>query len=90
MIYLYVVLKRNKINKVQDALKVKFHMSDLGPVLFYLGMAVTRDRANKILYLGQQAYLEKTLQDHGMWECKAVAVSMDGVLTLSPKDYQQY
>lgn len=32
---------RQEINKIKDALKAKFHMSDLGPVSFYLGMAVT-------------------------------------------------
>ena len=63
-------------------------MSDLGPVSFYLGMAVIRDRGNKILCLGQQAYLEKIFKDHGMWECKAVAVPMDRNLTLSLQDYQ--
>lgn len=63
-------------------------MSDLGPVLFYLGMAVTRDRATQIFCLGQQAYLENILQDHGMWDCKAVAVLIDGVLSASPQDYQ--
>ena len=80
--------ERKEINKVKDALKAKFHMSDLGPVSFYLGMAVTRDRGNKILRLGQQAYLEKILKDHGMWECKAVAVPMDGNLTSSLQNYQ--
>ena len=63
-------------------------MSDLGLVSFYLGMAVIRDRANRILRLGQQAYLEKILQDHGMWDCKASAVPMDSVLTASSQDYQ--
>ena len=58
--------ERKEINSIKDAFKAKFHMSDLGPVLFYLGMAVMRDRVNKILRLGQQAYLKKILQDHGM------------------------
>lgn len=51
-------------------------------------MAVTRDQVNQILCLEQQAYLEKILQDHGMWDCNAVAVLMDGVLSASPQDYQ--
>ena len=79
---------RQEINKVKDALKAKFHMSDLRPVSFYLGMAVTQDSANRILCLGQQAYLEKILQYHGMWDCKASAVPMDIILTASSQDYQ--
>lgn len=80
--------ERKEINKVKNALKAKFHMSDLEPVLFYLGMAITRDRANKILRLGQRAYLKKIIKDHGMWEYKAVAVPMDGSLASSLQNYQ--
>lgn len=79
---------KKEINNIKDALKAKFQMSDLGPVSFYLGIAVTWDRANKILGLGQQVNLKKMNQDHWIWECKAVTVPMDGILTLSPEDYQ--
>jgi hypothetical protein len=41
-------------------------MSDLGLANFYLGMTVTRDRINRTLRLGQQAYLAKVLRDFGM------------------------
>lgn len=43
--------EKKEINKVKDALKTKFHMFDLRPVSFYLGRAVTRNSANKILRL---------------------------------------
>ena len=33
--------ERKEINNVKKALKAKFHMSDLGSVLFYLEMTVT-------------------------------------------------
>ncbi len=39
--------ERKEIN-IKHSLKAQFHMSDLGTVSFYLGMAVTRDRANCI------------------------------------------
>ena len=80
--------EKKEINNVKEALKAKFHMSDLRSVLFYLRMAVTRDCANHILCLTQQAYLEKILQDHEMWDCKAVAVPMDGSFTTKAQDYQ--
>ena len=32
---------KKEINNIKDALKAKFQMSDLGPVSFYLGIAVT-------------------------------------------------
>ena len=61
-------------------------MSDLGPVSFYLRMIVTQDCTNWILYFGQQSYLERTFQDHGIWDCKAVAVLIDRALTVTPID----
>ncbi len=45
-------------------------MSDLGLCKYYLGMAVTRDCKNRILRLGQRAYLEKILLDYQMMDCK--------------------
>ncbi len=33
--------EKKEINNIKEALKAKFHMSDLGPVSFYLGIAVT-------------------------------------------------
>jgi hypothetical protein len=65
-------------------------MSDLGPVNFYLGMTVTRDRTNRTLRLGQQAYLTKVLRDFGMEYYKAAATPMDANgsnLVPAPKDY---
>ena len=80
--------EKKEINNVKKTLKAKFHMFDLGSVSFYLGMAVTWDRANRIFCLRQQVYLEKIFQDHGMWDCKAVVVSIDGTFTITAQDYQ--
>lgn len=64
--FLICDIERKEINKVKDAFKAKFHMSNLGPVLFSFEMAVTQYHANKIFCLGQQAYLVKILKDHGI------------------------
>lgn len=79
--------KKKEINKIKDAFKAKFYMSNLGPVSFYLGIAVTQDHVNKILSLGQKTYLEKILKDHRIWECKAITVPIDRILTLLLQDY---
>lgn len=76
-------VEKNTINRVKDASKAKFYMSDLGSISFYLGRVVTQDCENKILCLGPQAYLEKILKNHGMWEYKMVVILIDGSLTLS-------
>lgn len=52
-------------------------------------MTVTRDRKNRILRLGQRAYLEKILRDHKMTDCKAAPNPMETQhLEDSPPDYQ--
>lgn len=79
---------RTEIKKIKDALKAKFQMSDLELVPLYLGMAVIRRRANRIFCLGQKAYLEIFFQNHGIWDCKANSVPMDGTLIVRPQDYQ--
>ena len=58
----------SEIQRVKKLLSDEFSMFNLGPINYYLGMTITRDRANRILRLGQQAYLEKVLRDHGMWD----------------------
>lgn len=51
-------------------------------------MAVTQDRANKIFCFSQEAYLEKIIKYHRIWECKAVIMPMDMGLTSLLHDYQ--
>jgi hypothetical protein len=55
-----------KIQELKNRLSTRFSMSDLGPVAYYLGMAVTRDRPNRILYIGQQSYLEEAIRTAGL------------------------
>ena len=57
---------RAEIQRIKDTLKVRFHMTDLGPCAYYLGMIVTRDRANRMIRLGQAAYMERILREHGI------------------------
>lgn len=44
--------------RVQDALKIRFSMSELGPVSLILGMEVIRDEAQGTLELSQQKYTD--------------------------------
>jgi Reverse transcriptase (RNA-dependent DNA polymerase)/GAG-pre-integrase domain len=78
--------KKTEIQKVKDALNSRFKMTDLGPCQYYLGMKVTRDRANRILRLGQRTYAERILRDFGMADCKPAATPMDTNVNLSPAE----
>ena len=57
------------ISTIKAKLSERFHMTDLGPCKYYLGMEVIRDRQNRTLKLSQRSYLEKVLRDFGMWDC---------------------
>lgn len=57
------------INDIKAKLSERFHMTDLGPCKYYLGMEVTRDRPNRTLKLSQQGYIEKVLREFQMWNC---------------------
>ena len=65
-------------------------MTDLGPCAYYLGMTVTRDRANRIIRLGQAVYVERVLRENGMWDAKPVSTPMETSVKLVPaeEDYQ--
>ena len=45
----------------------------LGELEFFVGIRVTRDRANRTIYLDQQAYLESVLERYNMADCATAA-----------------
>lgn len=48
-------------------------MHDMGEAHYVLGMKITRDRAQKKLWLSQESYTLDMIQKFGMKDCKAVA-----------------
>jgi transposase InsO family protein len=59
-----------KIDDLKRKLSERFKMVNLGPVHHYLGMTVTRDRAHRVLRLGQRAYLEEAIRIANLWNSK--------------------
>jgi hypothetical protein len=59
---------RTELQCLKTRLSTRFQMTDLGPIAFYLGMTVTRDRKNRILRLGQKSYLEEGIRNIGLWD----------------------
>jgi hypothetical protein len=51
-----------EIRRIKRSLRNRFHMTDLCPCSYYIGMTIRRDRQNRILYLSQEAYVRKVLQ----------------------------
>ena len=58
-----LITNRNKsaIRRIKDGLNVKFHISDLGSGVYYLGIIIKRDRYVGIIRLGQEAYITRFL-----------------------------
>ena len=67
---------KRRIQRIKDQLYERFKITNLGECHYYLGMTVTRDRANRILRLGQAGYIQKFITEYGMWECKGTPTPM--------------
>lgn len=72
-----------EIIQIKKSLSERFSMSDLGPVAYYLGMTVTRDRQRRILRIGQRSYLEEAIRQTGVWDAVCVATPME-ISSLEP------
>ena len=46
-------------NKLKRLVQKKYQIEDMGEAKFILGMRITRDRSQRVVYLDQQAYVEK-------------------------------
>jgi hypothetical protein len=76
----------SEIKDIKASLSKRFHMSDLGPCSYYLGIQVIRDRATRTIRLSQKAYIEKILREFDMWECKPVTTPIDTHVKLTESD----
>ena len=73
---------RKAINK----LKEKFPVKDLGPLEYYLGIKVTRNRTEGTLTVSQQKLVEEILHKFKMSDCKPIATPMTVLCKLSSND----
>ena len=48
-------------------------MKDMGPVNYFLGIRISRDRDSKLIYLDQVNYLEKILKRFKIEDCRPVS-----------------
>ena len=64
------------ISRVKAELVAAFSMVDMGPISFYLGLKVQRDRKNHTIKLSQPAYIDKVLSKFHLNKAHAVATPM--------------
>jgi hypothetical protein len=89
--------KIEQINKIQTKLGKNLELTSLGPVSYFLGMEITRDRINKVIKLNQKKYTQNILQRFNKQNLNPV--STPGIIGLkleknteqaSPNDTKQY
>ena len=84
------------ITEVKRQLKLAFKMVDMGPISYYLGLKVERDRVKRIIKLSQPTYIEKVLESFHMQNAKTANTPMreECLFTnesqASDKDIRQY
>lgn len=64
------------MKRMKDELSAGFKMVDMGPVQFYLGLKVDRDRVKRTIKLSQPAYIEKMLHKFHLQEAKTAKILM--------------
>ena len=79
----------HRIRDLKEQLKSRFRMKDLGPVSYYLGMQITRDRLNRTIYINQATYTQNLVKELGLSDCHPCKIPMDSNLQLikSSDDY---
>ena len=70
-------------NQFKARIGEKFKLTDLGPISWLLGFAITRDRAARTITLSQRAYIETILRRFNFEDCKPLAMPMDPNTQLS-------
>ena len=78
------------IAALKQRLSERFHMTDLGPVAYYLGLEVNRNRREKSISLSQVTYLRKIIADFKFEGLRGAMTPMEPDVILQPAadDYQ--
>ncbi|GKV35980.1 hypothetical protein SLEP1_g44167 [Rubroshorea leprosula] len=74
-----------KICRLKEELSKSFDMKDLGPTKQILGIAITRDREARKLWLSQEKYVERMLERFNMKHVKPVSTPLANHFKLSKR-----
>ena len=74
------------ITILREALSKNIEISDLGDVLYYLGIEVIRERASKLLCMSQQKFIKEILQRFGKIALKPTKIPAEQGIRLEKSD----
>jgi hypothetical protein len=69
--------KREQLDAFKQALGDRFAIKDLGPIKFYLGLEVERERDKRELRLHQRGYIQEVLARFNMSECNPTKTPLE-------------
>lgn len=72
-------------SRVKRELTAAFSMSDMGPISFYLGLQIDRDREQRTIKLSQPAYIEKILEKLHLDKANPINALMKELVMLTPR-----
>ncbi|MBW0482594.1 hypothetical protein O181_022309 [Austropuccinia psidii MF-1] len=72
--------------KFKKEIQKYFKMEDLGEIVYVLGIKIMRTQKDRTIYLSQDLYIHKILEEFGMLNCKAVSTPMNPRCRLSPSN----
>src|SRR6202522_2899787 len=74
------------INDFKQRIERHFDITDLGPISWLLGLAVTRNRAERTLSLSQESYINSLLHRFNLEDAKTLTTPMDSNIRLVSDD----
>lgn len=82
--------EKKHLNTVKGILKSEFGIKDLGHARKILGIEISKDRENKLLYLSQESYISKVLKRFVMDHLKTISTPIGQQFKLSITQALEY
>jgi hypothetical protein len=70
-------LTRRVMDAAKQELAELYPMKDLGPIAYYLGLSIVRDRKARTMHFTQTAIIDRILEEAGMTQCSPYVTPME-------------
>jgi hypothetical protein len=81
---------RAALDEFKAKLNKRFECSDGGPVAYFLGFNVFRNRSERKLYISQEHYIEAVLERFGMTDCRPVKTPLPSGFKSTPVTDEEF
>ena len=71
-----ISLNKKNIKALKAQLRLKYIIEDRGPVSYFLGVEILRDKVNRLLYLSQRNYISEVLKHFNFNNSKSIKVPL--------------